>query len=31
MINGVIERERRQLLNRVEGMRGMNLFEGDDR
>jgi protoporphyrinogen oxidase len=31
MINAVIERERRQLMNRVEGMRGMNLFEGDDR
>jgi hypothetical protein len=30
MINAVIGRERRQLLNRVEGMRGMNLFEGDD-
>jgi hypothetical protein len=31
MINNVIDREQRQLLNRVEGMRGMNLFEGDDR
>ena len=30
MINGVIARERRQLLNRVEGMRSMNLFEGDE-
>ena len=30
MINGVIDRERRQLLNRVEGMRSMNLFDGDE-
>ena len=30
MVNGVVDRERRQLLNRVEGMRSMNLFEGDE-
>ena len=30
MINGVISLEQRQLLNRVEGMRSMNLFEGDE-
>ena len=31
MINWVVDQEQRQLLNRVEGVRGMNLFEGDDR
>ena len=30
MINGVINQERRQLLNRVDGMRSMSLFEGDE-
>jgi protoporphyrinogen oxidase len=30
MINRVISRELRQLLNRVEGMQSMNLFEGDE-
>lgn len=30
MINGVINRERQLLLSRVEGMRSMNLFEGDE-
>jgi hypothetical protein len=30
MINAVIGREKRQLLDRVVGMRSMNLFEGDE-
>jgi hypothetical protein len=30
MINRVIDREERQLLDRVVGMRSMNLFEGDE-
>ena len=30
LINGMIGRERRHLLHRVEGMRSMNLFEGDE-
>ena len=30
MINAVINREERQLLDRVVGMRSMNLFEGDE-
>jgi hypothetical protein len=30
MINYVIDREERQLLDRVVGMRSMNLFEGDE-
>jgi hypothetical protein len=30
MINRVISRELRQLLNRVEGMQSMDLFEGDE-
>jgi hypothetical protein len=31
LINAVIGREERQLLDRVVGMRSMNLFEGDER
>ena len=30
MINAVIGREERQQLDRVVGMRSMNLFEGDE-
>lgn len=30
LINGVITQEQRQLWNRVETMRSMNLFEGDE-
>jgi hypothetical protein len=31
LINAVIDREERYLLDRVMGMRSMNLFEGDER
>lgn len=30
MINGVVSRERQHLMSRVQGMRSMSLFEGDE-